>query len=136
MALVSVNRPERFNALNMAAKRLLQIRFDVASADPAVRVVVLTGVGAAFAAGTDIAEMRDMTPGTHAEPETNAVFLAQRACAKPLIAAVEGYSRRCSPLPTKRKGCSPFSKSADRNTSAPDGFGYLSLMSTRTISPR
>lgn len=92
VALITVNRPERLNALNMAVKRLLQAYFAEASSDPAVRAVVLTGAGAAFVAGTDIAEMRDMTPERHAELGTNEVFLAQRACPKPLIAAVEGYA--------------------------------------------
>ncbi len=92
IALITVNRVERLNALNMAVKRLLQARFDDASADPAVRIVVLTGAGTAFVAGTDIAEMRDMTPDRHVELGTNDVFLAQRACPKPMIAAVEGYA--------------------------------------------
>jgi enoyl-CoA hydratase/carnithine racemase len=92
LALITLNRPDRLNALNMDVKRRLEARFKEASADPAVRVVVLTGAGGAFVAGTDIAEMRDMTPASHAELGTNYVFLAQRACTKPMIAAVEGYA--------------------------------------------
>lgn len=92
IALITLNRPDRLNALNMEVKRQLQECFAEASADPAVRVIVLTGAGKAFVAGTDIAEMRDMTPERHAELGTNEVFLVQRACPKPMIAAVEGYA--------------------------------------------
>ena len=80
VALISINRPERLNALNMAVKTGLQAAIERADADPAVAALVLTGVAKAFVAGTDISEMRDMTPERHAELGTNQVFLALRAC--------------------------------------------------------
>ncbi len=92
VALISINRPERLNALNMAVKTGLQAAIERADADPAVAALVLTGGAKAFVAGTDISEMRDMTPERHAELGTNQVFVALRACSKPVIAAVEGYA--------------------------------------------
>jgi len=92
VALITINRPGRLNALNMAVKGALQAAIEKADADPSVSVLVLTGGAKCFVAGTDISEMRDMTPEAHAELGTNAVFLALRACPKPVIAAVEGYA--------------------------------------------
>ena len=49
---IAIDRPERLNALNAATLDALQAAFDAAAADPAVRVVVLTGSGPkAFVAG-------------------------------------------------------------------------------------
>jgi enoyl-CoA hydratase len=92
IGLITLNRPERLNALNMEVKRLLEQAIADLSTDPSVAVIVMTGGPKAFVAGTDISEMRDMTPADHARLGTNAVFLALRACPKPIIAAVEGYA--------------------------------------------
>ncbi|HTI66337.1 MAG TPA: enoyl-CoA hydratase-related protein [Caulobacteraceae bacterium] len=89
---IVIDRPDRLNALNLEVKRLIE-RFVVDLAqDPAVSVIVLSGSPTVFVAGTDIAEMRDMTPTQHAEWVTDGVFTALRACPKPVIAAVEGYA--------------------------------------------
>jgi enoyl-CoA hydratase len=61
-------------------------------ADPAVRVVVLTGARGVFVAGTDIAEMAAMTPTEHSLRETDRMFTVLRRFPKTLIAAVEGYA--------------------------------------------
>ncbi|NBB53124.1 enoyl-CoA hydratase [Rhizobium sp. CRIBSB] len=92
VALIRINRPERLNALNMAVKRALQAAIEQAEADRDVAVLVLTGGEKAFVAGTDISEMRDMTPDRHVELGTNQLFVTLRACTKPVIAAVEGYA--------------------------------------------
>ena len=55
---LTIHRPERLNALDSATIHALHMAFEAAAADPAVRVVVLTGSGPkAFVAGADIAEM-------------------------------------------------------------------------------
>ena len=57
--VISVNRPEKLNALNRATMEALHGAFDSAAADPGVRAVILTGSGAkAFVAGADIAGWR------------------------------------------------------------------------------
>lgn len=92
VGLITINRPDRLNALNMVVKRAIegQVRTMVEDAD--VRVIVVTGGQKVFVAGTDIAEMRDLNATDHSRLGTNDVFLALRACPKPLIAAVEGYA--------------------------------------------
>jgi enoyl-CoA hydratase len=60
--------------------------------DEAVAVIVLTGEGGCFVAGTDIAEMAQMSPTDHVRLETDRVFHVLRQCPKPVIAAVEGYA--------------------------------------------
>jgi enoyl-CoA hydratase len=55
--VITVNRPDKRNALNAAVREALIRAFDDAEADPDVRVVVLTGAGdQAFVAGADVAE--------------------------------------------------------------------------------
>lgn len=89
---VTINRPERRNALNLEVKNKIADAVIAADEDPSVRAIVLTGSGNVFVAGTDIAEMRDMTPTTHSRDKTDRVFSVLNASGTPLIAAVEGYA--------------------------------------------
>lgn len=92
VAVVTIARPARRNALNLEVKRLLTEQVLALGADDAVKVIVLTGAGAYFVAGTDIDEMLDMTPTSHTLDATDKVFTTLRHSSKPLIAAVEGYA--------------------------------------------
>lgn len=92
IAVVTIQRPEKLNALNLEVKRLIEGHIRRLSADPAVRVIILTGGDKVFVAGTDVAEMRDLTPTVHLTEKTDGVFVALRECPKILIAAVEGYA--------------------------------------------
>ena len=78
IAVLTINRPERRNALNLDVKRRLADIVEELEADPAVRVVVLTGAGGVFVAGTDIAEMAAMTPTEHSLRETDRMFTVLR----------------------------------------------------------
>ncbi|GAF89511.1 unnamed protein product, partial [marine sediment metagenome] len=54
---ITINRPDKLNALNVAVVKTLREFFKNAEDGPAVRVVILTGAGEkAFAAGADITE--------------------------------------------------------------------------------
>lgn len=55
---LTLNRPRQYNALSDALLAELQTQLDAIAADPAARVVVLAGAGAAFCAGHDLKEMR------------------------------------------------------------------------------
>lgn len=92
VGVITINRPERRNALNLEVKARLADAVAPLASDPAVRVIVLTGAGGIFVAGTDLAEMAMMTPRQHAELGTGKVFQVLRDCPKILIAAVEGYA--------------------------------------------
>ena len=53
IATVTLNRPEVMNALSPGVVSALHAAFDTADADRAVRVIILTGAGAAFCSGYD-----------------------------------------------------------------------------------
>jgi enoyl-CoA hydratase len=61
--VVTMNRPERRNALSPEMMRGMARAWDEANADPDVRVVILTGAGGAFCAGADLREMSAAAPG-------------------------------------------------------------------------
>jgi enoyl-CoA hydratase len=92
VAVVTIDRPERRNALNLEVKSRIAEMVSELVADDTVRVIVLTGSGDYFVAGTDIAEMATMTPAQHVTLGTDHVFNVMRRCPKPLIAALEGYA--------------------------------------------
>ncbi len=92
VGVITIDRPERLNALNMAVKRQLEAHLRTAEADALVMVIIITGAGKSFVAGSDIAEMRDMGSAQHQALGTNDVFVMLRSCTKPVIAAVEGYA--------------------------------------------
>jgi len=93
--LVSINRPEVFNALNAPTLDELSQVFEDARADAGVRVVVLTGMGAkSFVAGADIKELARQTPvsGREHARRGQAVFDRIERLGKPVIAAVNGFA--------------------------------------------
>lgn len=92
VGIVTIARPERRNALNLLVKQEIVAALRALDADPQVAAVVLTGSGGSFVAGTDIAEMKDMSPGDHARLDADRVFHVVRQLGKPVIAAVEGYA--------------------------------------------
>jgi enoyl-CoA hydratase len=92
VAVVTIDRPERRNALNLEVKSRIAEVVSQLVADGTVRVIVLTGSGGYFVAGTDIAEMATMTPTQHVTLGTDHVFNVMHHCPKPLIAALEGYA--------------------------------------------
>jgi enoyl-CoA hydratase len=90
--LVTINRPERRNALNLEVKNKLTDAVIALEQDPAVRVIVITGANNCFVAGTDLNEIVSMTPTDHTVLATDRVFTVLRRCTKPLIAAVERFA--------------------------------------------
>jgi enoyl-CoA hydratase len=95
IAVLTINRPEKLNALNAAAKKELVEVFEAWKTDPSVDVVILTGAGEkAFVAGTDIGELTALTSETGKEFSSRgqAAFNAVENLGKPVIAAVNGYA--------------------------------------------
>jgi enoyl-CoA hydratase len=94
VALLTLDRPQALNALDRATLEALRGRSGELAADSAVRAVVLTGEGRAFAAGADIAEMRRHGPAEAAAFSRlgHAAFADLEALPIPTIAAVNGYA--------------------------------------------
>jgi len=91
VALITLNRPRALNAFNAGMRRDLLDAVAKASADPAVRVFVITGEGRGFSAGADVT---DVTGTRTVEDVLNAeygAFLSViQACDKPVISAING----------------------------------------------
>jgi 2-(1,2-epoxy-1,2-dihydrophenyl)acetyl-CoA isomerase len=90
--VVTLNRPERRNAIDMPLRIALAERLEEAMADSTVRAVVLTGAGSSFCAGGDISTMARM-PESEARPRAQAAQRVIRTIwsgGKPVVAAVEG----------------------------------------------
>lgn len=101
IAVVSLNRPDKLNALDTAMFHAIIEAGEVVEKDTSVRVVVLTGVGRAFCAGLDIASLQSevgvnpqpLAVRTHGIANTfqQAVYI-WRALSVPVIAAVQGIA--------------------------------------------
>lgn len=92
---ITLNRPDKLNALNHATLAELHAAFEAAGRDPAVRVVVLTGAGPkAFVAGADIAEMNGLSPAQARDFSAHGQALMTRIerLGKPVIAMVNGFA--------------------------------------------
>ena len=92
---ITVNRPDKLNALNSATLDALHQAFDEAAVDANVRVVVLTGAGEkAFVAGADISEMNGLTPVEGRDFSLRGQRMMRRVekMPKPVIAAVNGFA--------------------------------------------
>ena len=95
IAFITVNRPDKLNALNAKTKSELTEAFEGARGDAEVDVVILTGAGQkAFVAGTDIKELTslDEQSGREFSLGGQALFNLIENLGKPVIAAVNGYA--------------------------------------------
>ena len=95
VATVTLNRPKVLHALNSQVFDELESGFRTLAADPAVRVILLTGSGEkAFAAGADINEIAatDATTGRAKALRGQSVFRLIETCGKPVIALVNGFA--------------------------------------------
>ncbi|PPU28597.1 enoyl-CoA hydratase-related protein [Xanthomonas arboricola] len=92
---ITVNRPDKLNALNQETLRALDNAFAEAASADDIRVVILTGAGPkAFVAGADIAEMRDLSAMQGREFSLLGQQLMRRIerMPKPVIAMVNGFA--------------------------------------------
>jgi len=95
ICFITLNRPEKLNALNLRCKQELRQLFADLHTNREVDVAIVTGSGEkAFAAGTDINELSSLDRETGKEFALNgqAVFDMIQHLGKPVIAAVNGYA--------------------------------------------
>jgi len=94
-AMITLNRPEVMNALNLEIRKEILHALDLAERDGSVRVLVLTGAGdKAFSAGADIKMFQTMTPFTAREylKTTKGTSNRIESFPKPIIAAINGHA--------------------------------------------
>ncbi|MBI2402359.1 MAG: enoyl-CoA hydratase/isomerase family protein [Gemmatimonadetes bacterium] len=93
VATVTINRPEKRNALDAATRAAIVATLDELERDPGVRAVIVTGAGdKAFIAGADIAEFEGRAPVDQFRVMSQwSVYQAADRFPKPIIAAINGF---------------------------------------------
>ena len=94
IATITVNRPDKLNALNDTVVRELGQAIDEVRSRADIGGAILTGAGRAFVAGADISGFGARTPVTAAELARRGqeIFHRFEGCPKPVIAAVNGFA--------------------------------------------
>ena len=95
ISFLTINRPDKLNALNATVFAELADAVGHIESDDAVRAVILTGAGSkAFAAGADIGELASQTPmeGKARALTGQRVMRRLERCGKPVLAAVNGFA--------------------------------------------
>ncbi|CAM4293845.1 2,3-dehydroadipyl-CoA hydratase [Mycobacterium basiliense] len=90
VATLTLDRPERRNALSIKVREEISDQLDNWATDPAVRAVVLTGAGSTFCAGFDLGEFAQADLAPRIRDSSHRYHLAVWQFAKPLVAAVNG----------------------------------------------
>jgi enoyl-CoA hydratase/carnithine racemase len=92
VAIVTINRPEKRNAMSYATLGKFHQALTRAAAESAAHAVVITGAGGAFCAGTDLTDLATVRPaerGAHGGQPAPSGWPIQQ-CPKPVVAAVDG----------------------------------------------
>ena len=91
LALITINRPEKHNAISLATLEELHSAVDRAAGDERIRVIGVTGAGGrAFASGSDLSEVADRDLKKGMEPIVQGLAAKLEACPKVTIAAIDG----------------------------------------------
>ena len=92
--LITLNRPERLNALTVEMADALAAALDMAAADQSCRALLLTGAGRAFCAGQDLTAVVGMAPGDigHLLDRYNPLIKKLRGLAMPVVCVVNGVA--------------------------------------------
>lgn len=94
--LLTLNRPDKLNAMNTVMIEALIAALQSADTDAAIGAIVLAGAGRAFSAGADMAEFRDVPPAERLGVERRSALTASLqlllpGLAKPVVAATRGH---------------------------------------------
>ena len=91
MALITINRPERHNAISLATLDELHVAVALAADDDAVKAITITGAGGrAFASGSDLSEVIERDFRKALEPIVQGLAEQLERTPKPTIAAIDG----------------------------------------------
>ena len=96
VATITLNRPERLNALTFEVYKELRDTFQRLDTEPGVRAIVITGAGRAFCSGGDVEDIigallgRDLTVLQDFTRLTCDLILAMRRCRRPIVGALNG----------------------------------------------
>ncbi len=143
VATITMNRPEKLNALNGAMLDGLNRALDQAEADATVRVVVLCGAGRAFCAGMDLDPAAGVPEDLGVAADRDelrraiATFVRFWDCPKPTIAQVHGFCIAGGTM--MAMACDITFVTADcriRFPSIPVGGGFVSTFWTLFVGPK
>jgi enoyl-CoA hydratase/carnithine racemase len=96
IATITLNRPERLNALTFEVYKELRDTFQRLDTEPGVRAIIITGAGRAFCSGGDVEEIigkllgRDLSALQEFTRLTCDLILAMRRCRRPIVGALNG----------------------------------------------
>ena len=96
VATITLDRPDRLNALTFEVYRELRATFDALDAEPGVRAILLTGSGRAFCSGGDVEEIigalfeRDARGLLEFTRATGALIRSMLSCRRPIVGALNG----------------------------------------------
>jgi len=140
--VLTLNRPEKLNALDHPTVAALHQAIQAADVDESVRVVVLTGAGRAFSAGYDLteeagSELSSVAAWRQALAEDVAMTMAVWACSKPTIAAVRGHC--VAGALEVAMACDLVVATEDARVGEPEiryGSGPVTLLLPHTVGPK
>jgi enoyl-CoA hydratase len=94
IAILTINRPEALNALNIDVLNELNHAVDTVATDEQIYILIITGYGRAFIAGADITQMKDMTTqeARNFAQLGLSIFRKIELIEKPVIAAINGFA--------------------------------------------
>lgn len=92
IATITLNRPDRLNALNEQMVSELHDAFAAEDKHDETRVIVVTGAGRAFCAGADLNEQKDVSKSEAVFSFADRIFAAVNAAEKPVIASINGVA--------------------------------------------
>jgi enoyl-CoA hydratase len=95
IGVITIDRPEKRNAMTYAMLGAFIEAVGQAGADERVRVLIITGAGGAFCAGTDLADLASVpgeSRGVRGRADQPEVWWPIVACPKPVIGAIDGYA--------------------------------------------
>src|SRR5881628_2930423 len=96
VATITLNRPERLNALTFEVYKDLRDAFQQLDTEPGVRAIIITGAGRAFCSGGDVEDIigallgKDLTALQEFTRLTCDLILAMRRCRRPIVGALNG----------------------------------------------